>query len=443
MKKLNIYIISFILLAFAACDNDFESEFDLSPDERANEAVKEFKEALTASSEYGWLTHYYPNPDKLGSVTYMLKFEETGTVNVNWDYYDFPDEAEYSVKMLEKPLLIFDTYSKFSRMTDPEIGKAGKGFGGELEFGFIRKSADGDTLYLAERVNEDPMVLVKATAETSTQLREYAKYTEHLERLNEKVVVPFYFNLSVEGWDTKVNMVFSGDKIIAFLNYVDGGETKRELMPVNFTHEGFEFHHPFVLNGIGVKSFKYDEAKNQFDVTDAGVSGTFKYEGVCPAHLDGMTDKFFGPKIFGGSVKIFSPKLFNLIDGIYPEAAFSYASTDTYVMPWWPRSFALNFSDGSILKIAVNYVKETEDIVKIEFLNYKTGWSAPFDDLAYIEGLMATEKGQAIKALITSTKGWTIVPIELKKYGSSYCIVSNEDPEMYMTFGLTYVEDDN
>lgn len=433
-------MISFILLAFVACDNDFESEFDRSPDERANEAVKEFKEALN-SSEYGWLTHYYPNPEKLGALTYMLKFEESGTVSMNWDQYDYPDEAEYSVKMIDQPLLVFDTYSKFSKMTDPEIGEPGKGSGGELEFGFIGKSADGDTLYLEERVNKDPMVLVKATAETASQLREYAKHTEYLERLNETVVVPFYLNLSVEGWDAKVNMVYSGDKMIAFLTYLDAGVTKHDLMPINFTHEGFEFHHPLVRNGIAVKSFKYDAAKNQFDVSDAGVVGAFKYEGVCPAHLDGMTDKFFGSKSFGDDAKIFSPKLFNLIDGIYPDAAFNYISPSPYVHSWTPCTLQLVFKDYNAIRMAVNYVKVTEDVVMIEPLGYETEYSGPFADLAYIESLMATEKGQAILALITSTKGWTIVPVEFKEYGSSYCMVSNEDPEMYMTFGLTYADD--
>ncbi|RXQ87855.1 DUF4302 domain-containing protein [Ancylomarina salipaludis] len=440
MKKINLYITSLLLLALGACNNDFESEFDLSPDERANEAVQEFKKALT-SSEYGWLTHYYPNPDKLGSVTYMLKFEETGTVSMNWDLYDYPDEAEYSVKMIDQPLLVFDTYSKFSKMTDPEIGEPGKGYGGELEFGFVRKSVDGDTLYLAERVDEDPMVLVKATAETASLLREYAKHSEHLERLNEKVVVPFYFNLSVEGWDAKVNMVYSGDKMIAFLSYVDVGVTMHELMPVNFTHEGFEFHHPLVLNGIAVRSFKYDASKNQFDVTDAGVSGAFKYEDVCPAHLEGMTDKLYGPKTFDAQAEVFSPKLFNLFEGLYPEAGFNYVTTDPYVVSWKPCTFQLVFKDYNALKITVDYVKLTEDVVKIDFTGYETEYSGPFVDLSYIESLMATEKGMAIKALITSDKGWTIVPIELKKYSSSYCLVSNEDPEMYMTFGLTYDED--
>lgn len=440
MKKINLYITSLVLLAFAACNNDFESEFGLSPDERANEAVQEFKEALT-SSEYGWLTHYYPNPTKLGSYTYLLKFNETGSVSMNWEIYDYQDEAEYSVKMLDKPVLVFDTYSKFSKMTDPELGEPGKGFGGENEFGFVRRSANGDTLVLCERVSKDPMVLVKATAETATQLREYVKHATHLERLNEKTVVPFYFNLSVEGWDTKVNMVFSGDKVIAFLTYVDGGETKRELMPINFTHEGFEFHHPLVLNDIAVRSFKYDAAKNQFDVTDAGVAGAFRYEGVCPAHLDGMTDKFFGPRTFGDNAKIFSPKLFNLIDGVYPEAGLNYVGTDPYVASWSPCTFALTFKDWNSLKLIVNYVKSSEDIVRMEFIGYKPDWSAPFDDITYVESLMSTEKGQAIISLLTSPKGWTIVPIELKEYGSSYCMVSNEDPEMYMTFGLTYDED--
>lgn len=442
MKKIYLNIICSMLVLFTACDNDFESEFDLAPDERAAIAVKEFKDALI-SSEHGWLTHYYPNPTKLGSFTFHFKFDETGTVNMNWDYYDFADESGYSVKMFEKPVLIFDTYSKFSKMTDPEIGEPGKGFGGELEFSMTKKSADGDTLYLAERVSGDPMVLVKATAETPSQLREYAKHTKHIERSNEQVVVPFYFNLSVEGWDTKVNMVYSGDKIIAFLNYVDNGEAKHELMPINFTHEGFEFHHAVVLNGIGVRSFKYDEAKNQFDVTDEGVTGAFKYEADCPAHFDGMTDKFFGPRTFGGSAKIVSPKLANLVDGIYPDAAFSYFSTDPYVGSWGPCTFRLNFDDWSSLNIAVSYNKKTEDVVEMEFLGYSTGWSAPFDDLEYIEGLMSTEKGQAILDIVASPKGWTIVPIELKEYGSSYYLVSNEDPEMYMCFGLTYEDDED
>lgn len=429
-----------MLVLFTACDNDFESEFDLAPDERTEIVLNEWQDALT-SSEYGWLTHYYPNPTKLGSFTFHFKFNETGIVNMNWDYTDFPDESGYSLKMFEKPVLIFDTYSKFSKMTDPEIGKPGEGFGGELEFSFDKKSADGDTLYLAERVSGDPMVLVKATAETSTQLREYAKHTKHIERSNEQVVVPFYFNLSVEGWDAKVNMVYSGDKLIAFLNYEDGGVSKHELMPINFTHEGFEFHHALVLNGIGVRSFKYDEAKNQFDVMDAGVTGAFKYEMDYTAEIDGLTDKLFGPRTFGGSAEIISPKLFNLIDGIYPDSGLNFLSTDTYVASWFPRTFNLYFENWSSLDIKVNYNKKTEDVVVMEFLGYDTGWSAPFDDLAYIEGLMATEKGQAIKAIVTSDKGWTIVPIELKEYGSSYYLVSNEDPEMYMCFGLTYEDD--
>lgn len=441
MKKLNLYIIGFMLLIFASCTNDFESVFDKSPDERANEAIVEFKDALT-SSEYGWLVHYFPNPTELGAFTYQLKFEKTGTVNMNWEIYDYEDSAEYSVKMLEKPILSFDTYSKFSKMCDPELGIPGKGFGGENEFGFVRLSANGDTLVLCERVSKDPMVLVKATAETSSQLRQYSKHVSHLERLNEKVIVPYYFNLTVEGWDSPVNFVFSGDKIIAFLTYVEGGETKREFMPINFTHEGFEFHHPFVRNGIAVKSFKYDAAKNQFDVTDAGVVGSFKYGTTCVAHIDGLTDKFFGPKTFGGQAKIFSPKLKALINGLNPTSDFSYATTDPYVGSWGAPTFALNFDDWSSIKIEVNYVKKSEDVVELQFIAYKAGWSAPFDSLEAVEAAMATPKGLAIKALITNSKGWTIVPVELKQYGSSYIIVSNEDPEMYMSFGLTYEEED-
>ncbi|MCZ4693750.1 DUF4302 domain-containing protein [Ancylomarina euxinus] len=434
MKKINLYITSLILLAFTACNNDFESEFDLSPDERASEAVKEFKEVLT-SSEYGWLTHYYPNPNKFGGYTYILNFGETGTVSMNWDLYDYPDQAEYSVKMIEEPILIFDTYSKFSKMTDPEIGELGKGYGGELEFSFVRQSADGDTLYLAERVNEDPMVLVKATAETSAQLREYAKHAEHLTRRNESVV-PFYFNLSVDGWDSSVNMVFDENRSIAFLSYMLAGESKRELMPVNFTHEGFEFHHPLVLNGIGVRSFKYDASKNQFDITDVDVTGAFKYETIYTAELDGMVTKLFGPKSFDSSGKYISPKLLSLMSGLRIDgASFKSFDVDPYLKSWAPKTFEIFFDDWTAIKFAIDdFEQVSEDIVVIKSTEYVFEWSPPFDNQEGIDAVMNTEKGVAIRALITSVKGWTIVPVEIKEFGTDYYLVSNEDPEMYVFF---------
>jgi len=423
-----------MLVLFAACDNDFESEFDLAPDERTEIVLNEWQDALT-SSEHGWITHYYPNPEFLGGFTYVLKFDENGSVVMNWEIGDTPDESLYSLKMFEKPVLVFDTYSIFSKMTDPSIGKPGQGFGGELEFAFVKKSVAGDSIYLEERVSGDPLVLVKAEAVAWENIKKYSDMAALMERRNEKVV-PFYLNLFVEGWDTKVNLVYNEDMQKTRLTYTENGEAKAIDMPINFTHEGFEFHHALEFNGIKVRSFKYDEAKNEYVVLDNGVTGAFKYDTECHSVFDGAYEIFFGGNKFGGYSQYASPKMMEAFKDLNPNAGFGgIGYTPYYSGTWSIRSAVINFDDWTDIGIKISeFEKIDENTVVWHFGSYKTsGWGVDYTE-EEINAMMDSEAGQKLYNILFSEKGWTIVPVFLAEYGSTNYLVSNEDPEMYMFY---------
>lgn len=429
MKNINIYLIVCLIAFFASCTSDFESEFDLSPDERVNIELDKWQNALL-SSETGWLVHYYPNPELLGGFSYVLKFDDKGVVNMNWGYSDYEDSALYSVKMIDRPLLIFETYSKFSKMTDPELGDASKGFGGELEFAFKKFSANKDTIYMEERVNKDPFILVKASATAWDDIKKYPAMNAELLRTNEEVV-PFYLNLSVEGWgDTRVNMVYYDDMQKLRIYYNDGEKDVAEYMPINFTHQGFEFHHPIEINGISVRSFKYNEAKNQFDVLDEGVVGAFKYETECPIEIPGAFDLAFPANGFGGDADYMSPKMIESFKDLNPNAGFKSIGYTPYA------SFAdisIKFDDYNSITIKdPTFEKTSENTVVFHFGEYKTeGWGADFTE-EEINTMMGSEAGKLLYDILFSEKGWTIVPVFLKEYSEVYYLVSNEDPEMYM-----------
>lgn len=435
MRKISLYIICFVFALLAACTNDFESTFDKAPDERANEALNGWQTTLL-EAEHGWLTHYYPNPELLGGFSFLFKFKENGFVDMTWGLRDTLDDSLYSLKMMEKPLLIFDSYSIFSKMVDPDLGERGKGFGGENEFAFIKKSVDGDSIYLEERVSGDPMILVKASPTAWEDIKLYPAMEDLVERRDEQVV-PFYMNLSVEGWDVKVNMVYNADMQKARLTYTENGEAKVMDMGINYTHLGFEFHHALEFSGIKARSFKYNETLNQYDVLDEGVTGAFKYEGICPSEIQGAFDKFFPNNGFGDWSTYISPKLKEEFANLNPNSglrSFSYTPYFSGTSNW--RDWKITFEDYNDIVITIDeFEKTSENTVVIHFGEYVTeGWSADYTE-EEINEMMGSVAGQKLYNILFSSKGWTIVPVFIQEYGSTCYLVSNEDPEMYIYFG--------
>ena len=143
------------LMVLSCSKGEYDGVFDKSPDERINESVAAYKKTLQ-ESEHGWYCNYFSDPGNLGAYTMAFKFGTDGVVKMNWSVRDEEDEGYYSVRSIEKPLLVFDTYCNFSKLTDPDVA-----MDGEVEFSILAASKNNDTLFMEERISKTEVLFVK------------------------------------------------------------------------------------------------------------------------------------------------------------------------------------------------------------------------------------------------------------------------------------------
>lgn len=422
--KTNILIMISLLALCAGCSDAYDGVFDLSPDERAQAKLNEYTTVLQGS-EHGWLIHYYPRPQDMGGFSFVMKFNEDGKVTMNWGIRDEEQTSLYSLKMIDKPMLIFDTYCNLTKLADPDMG-----MGGENEFSFLRISEDKDTIYMEERVKKDPVILVRATADTWEGIKEYPKQTIILKRTDEPEV-PFYYNLKVEGWKSPVMMTYYDNRQIVNLFYYEDGVSKQVMMGINFTHDGFELHSPLTQEGISVRSFRYNPETNEHIVTDPGVTGKFSHETTGATDIKGIAQYYFGPGNFGEYSTYISPKAIRLFGKMSPEDTFQGISYDPYSDTF--SSLSIILAGGYINFNSPKYEIIGENSVLMKAAGTYTSYSYSEEQ---IEAIMGTTEGKLIREFLLAPEGWTIVPCYMpNQYSRYFYLISNKDPEVYFGFG--------
>lgn len=424
MKK---YILLSFLVGLMACSDTYDGVFEQSPDERTEAVLNEYKEVLL-EAENGWLFNYYPRPADLGGFTFVMKFAEDGNVKMNWSIRDEEQTALYSLKMVDKPLLIFDTYSIFSKFADPEIA-----MGGENELAFVRISADRDTIYMEERLKKDPVTLVRASATAWGDIKLYPAQMRVLQRVEEKVV-PFYYTLNVEGWESPVLMTYYDNRQVMTLFYREDGENKHLTMGMNYTKDGFQFHKPFTLNGISVRSFRYDADKNEHVVTDNGVDGKFTYQATCPVVVDGLAELLFSPGKFGDNSCYASPKaqeIFGEMAGVHKFQGLFYSPYGGFF-----SDLSLSLGDGNIKFDSPNYIVTGENTIRIEAAEtYSSYYYTP----EQLQEMVSTDAAKLVREYVLSQDGWTLVPCYFEnEYNRYFYLISNKNPEVYFAYGDMY-----
>lgn len=172
MKRyLNYMYIPILLVALAGCSKQEETSiFGQAPEQRVSAVLKDYQTQLTAA-KYGWKAVVFPTD----SVNFNLgwgfafKFEDQTHVKTYADaLLDISDVADsvssYQIKALQRPSLIFDTYSYLSKLSDPtRAGISGKGYSSDIEYSFI--SATKDTIRLQGNYNKTTAVFIRATEE--------------------------------------------------------------------------------------------------------------------------------------------------------------------------------------------------------------------------------------------------------------------------------------
>jgi hypothetical protein len=256
MKK---FLVCFIVtqLAFLSCKkSEVEPLFSDSANKRITTAIDGYKKQLVGS-EYGWKGAYYPNGAKDGGYSFYLKFDATGRLSMYSDldglFTDKAFETTYQVKALQKPTLIFDSYSYLHELVNPDYN-GGTGYMADLELAVV--SADENKISLVGNVNKTEMILTKLTKAESESLAKGGLaniFDSSVDFVNTDKYLTIVFptgeraDISID-LDTKKFTIFSIKN-----NNVDALET-----PFILTTTGIQFKNPLTLYGVTFQELVWD-----------------------------------------------------------------------------------------------------------------------------------------------------------------------------------------
>ena len=286
MKKIFIYIMLF-QLAFLSCKkSEVEPLFPESANQRATNAVAGYKKQLT-DAQYGWKGAYYPDGGKAGGYSFYLKFDATGKLTMYSDIdeinyssggsyfgngYDRAFETTYQVKALQKPTLIFDSYSYLSELVNPDYnGGSGQLADLELEFATVTE----DKITLIGNINKTEMTLTKVTKVESESLAKGGLsniFNSTFDYVNTDKFLTLVFPTG-EKTDVDLNL---GTKVFSLL-YINSKTGDVDIVSSAFitTTTGIQLKNPITLYGLTFQELIYDSITKSYYILVGGKRTNF------------------------------------------------------------------------------------------------------------------------------------------------------------------------
>lgn len=259
MRKILFLLIA--VLAFTSCDdNDFESVFEKSPEERIAEANKKYKDLLT-SSEFGWETNYFAvGSNSMQGSTMIMKFSPDGMVSILGDHTKVSETSEYIIHQEASTQIKFSTYNKnLTWLATPDRYNP-EGMGGEIEFVFI--SSTEDEIIMEGKVNKGKLIL-KKTNRTALPFWNYQAIKDQLLALKANGFMAF----QIEGDSkNKYGFEFNASNNNVTISYNADEQLFKEERAAIFTTDGLELNEPLILNGKEVSSLSYTGEIEKVDV---------------------------------------------------------------------------------------------------------------------------------------------------------------------------------
>jgi len=130
-KNLSLYLLM-LVVTFASCRKEDDDVFNESPDERINETIAKYNDALI-DAPYGWRGFVYPSALPNTAFSFYFKFDSTNRVEMFSDFDSLSTvtvkESSFRLKALQQPCLLFDTYSYIHVLCDPDASKNGGDYG--------------------------------------------------------------------------------------------------------------------------------------------------------------------------------------------------------------------------------------------------------------------------------------------------------------------------
>ncbi|WP_187261427.1 DUF4302 domain-containing protein [Pontibacter beigongshangensis] len=293
MRK--ILLLCLLLTAFlTACREDNEPAPGERPEERLSKALSEYKAQLI-SSPYGWKATLYPRGG--GGYNFLFKFTEDDRVIMSSDINASTAtalESTYRLKTMQRPSLLFDTYSYLHILSDPDAtvsgGDWGAGKNSDFEFSFTEVTPD--IITLTGNIMTSRLVLTRATqAEAESYIAgvtasaqmfaNFSRFTSYFKRLT----------IGTNAFDINFD---PDNRRITFI-YFEGETPRSFTTSFSFKADGIMLLEPFAAAGVSILSFdavQYDMAANRFNLTVSGEAATIQ-EAARPARVDVQAARAF------------------------------------------------------------------------------------------------------------------------------------------------------
>ncbi|UII23175.1 DUF4302 domain-containing protein [Fulvivirga ligni] len=445
MKKLFYYIsICFLSISVFSCDNDYDTIFEETPDQRLQQALDEYN-SLIINAPQGWKAELTTGINR--TYFYYFDFNEDGTVTMVSDFSQTtagtPASSSWVIKALQKPTLSFNTYSYIHLPADPEGdvngGANGEGLISDFEFSF-------------SSVSEDSVILTGVQRCASLKLTP-ATENERSAILDQEILNVLDGVVQTTAAHKSMKMVLpDGDEVPVVIDVAqrvfgaqyqseNGGDILSFQTGFNFEIEGIKLSHPFEIKGYTIQYLFWDGEQSQITVDldgetrVVGFDEPFIFEVSTPLSGE-LGEAYAGVLIPQGSGE--NP-LSGQSDSFIASynAAASYMASGPYQLTL--REMELNF-DASAKTMNLNvYISQTNNGSTSIFLaQYGYSYSVDADGLIKFSFLGANDNGWLIYGDLYDI----LFHIESDNFSTEYIggdlnliggFFSEESPEFYFS----------
>lgn len=282
MKKYLLYFL-LISIAFTACKKDKTAAELGNPDERLNAVLTGYQTQL-ASAQFGWKG--YLLTDSKVTATFLFSFTDKNRVTMSADYAPAAKESSYRLKALQRPTLLFDTYSTLHLIADPNPnvigGDVGDGYNSDFEFAFL--SASTDTVKLEGTFNKSKLILVrsKSAADNTTAFSAVDDMTALLSKLR-----TYFKRTTIGGIEGEVKLD-PANRVFGF-NYLDGTTLKTVSSNYFVSGTSIILYDPLVIGKTSlttINGVSYDASTGFINASASGGTALQIKEAITPLSYD-------------------------------------------------------------------------------------------------------------------------------------------------------------
>lgn len=345
-----------MIFILSACEKEEDTPAE-RPDERLNEVLSNYKSQLVGSV-YGWKAILYP--DGGAGYSFLFQFTDNDRVqmysDINAGTATESKESTYRLQALQRPSLLFDTYSYLHILADPDASKSGGdwGEGQYSDFEFAFESASADTITLSGQYNGSRLVLIRATQEEAQNyIRNIAETAETFENITQ--LTTYFKRLTAGNQVFDISMDVSARRIT--FSYYEGDVARSFTSSYYYTENGLVLLEPFVNNQLSIRSLsalRYHATDRRFTLKVNNDIDASIREATSPIKTDlQAVQRFYNaPGEYWVSLYGFT------IDGI-PDALQLSTIPDFDFLVYWPRFNRENGTEydlmGFVIGNAIQY----------------------------------------------------------------------------------------